>query len=174
MTQSFHWFALLTRSNFEQMVFDQVARKKITAFLPTTRKASRRKDRKRIIEVPLFPGYLFVRSCFDSAHQLSILKTLGAVRILGNTQGPTSIPDSQIQSLKIMTSAGTDLITGSCIQLQKGDPVMVLEGPMAGLKGEFFQHKGKGRVIIKVTLLGQYAGVEIDGDNVEKIPALLS
>jgi transcription termination/antitermination protein NusG len=174
MTQPFHWFALLTRSNFEQIVFDQVTKKNITAFLPKTKKTSRRRDRKRIIDVPLFPGYLFVRSCFASAHQLSILKTLGAVRMLGNTDGPTPIPDIQIQSLKIMTSAGTDLITGSCIQLKKGDPVMVLEGPMAGVRGEFFQHKGKGRVIIKITLLGQYAGVEMDGDNVEKIPALLS
>ncbi len=174
MTQSFQWFALLTRSNFEQIVFDQVTRKKITAFLPKTRKISRRRDRKHIIEVPLFPGYLFVRSSSASAHQLSILKTLGAVRMLGSTHGPTPIPDTQILSLKIMTSAGTDLVTGSCISLKKGDPVMVLEGPMAGLKGEFFQHRGKGRVIIKIPLLGRYAGVEMDGDNVEKIPALLS
>ena len=174
MTQSFHWFALLTRSNFEQIVFDQVTRKKIAAFLPKTRKVSRRRDRKRIIEVPLFPGYLFVRSCYTSAHQLSILKTLGAVRMLGSTHGPTPIPDTQIHSLKIMASAGTDLVTGSCISLKKGDPVMVLEGPMAGLKGEFFQHRGKGRVIIKIPLLGRYAGVEMDADNVEKIPALLS
>ena len=174
MTQSFHWFALLTRSNFEQIVFDQVTRKKIDAFLPKTRKVSRRRDRKRIIEVPLFPGYLFVRSCYSSAHQLSILKTLGAVRMLGSTEGPTPIPDTQIHSLKTMTSAGTDLVTGSCISLKQGDPVMVLEGPMAGLKGEFFQHRGKGRVIIKIPLLGRYAGVEMDADNVEKIPALLS
>lgn len=174
MTQSFQWFALLTRSNFEQIVFDQVTRKKITAFLPKTRKVSRRKDRKQIIEVPLFPGYLFVRSTFASNNQLSILKTLGAVRMLGSSNGPTPIPDNQIHSLKIMASGGTDLITGSCINLKKGDPVMVLEGPMAGLKGEFFQHKGKSRVIIKIILLGQYAGVEMDADNVEKIPALLS
>ncbi|MCF8093442.1 MAG: UpxY family transcription antiterminator [Desulfotignum sp.] len=174
MTQPLHWFALLTRSNFEQIVFDQITRKKINAFLPKTRKSSRRKDRKRIIEVPLFPGYLFVRSCFDAAHQLTILKTLGAVRLLGNGQGPTPIPDTQIDSLKIMTSTGTDLITGSCIRLKKGDPVMVLEGPMAGLKGEFFQYKGRGRVIVKISLLGQWAGVEMNEDNVEKIPSLLS
>jgi transcription termination/antitermination protein NusG len=174
MTQAFHWFALLTRSNFEQVVFDQVARKKIDVFLPKTKKPSRRKDRKRIIDVPLFPGYLFVRSSFEPSHQLSILKTLGAVRLLGNDQGPTPVPDTQIESLKIMTSAGTDLITGSCVHLKQGDPVMVMEGPLAGTTGEFFEHKGQGRVIIKLTLLGRYAGVEIDVDQVEKIPDLLS
>ncbi|MCP4722679.1 MAG: transcriptional antiterminator, partial [Desulfobacteraceae bacterium] len=100
--------------------------------------------------------------------------TTGAVRLLGNTQGPVPIPESQINSLQLMTNADMDLITGSSSLLQKGDPVMILEGPMAGLKGEFTRHKGKGRVIIKIDLLGQYAGVEVDGENVEKLPNFLA
>ncbi len=127
-----------------------------------------------MIEVPLFSGYLFVRSTIEPAAQLNILKTIGAVRLLGNTQGPLPIPDSQIKSLQLMTAANVDLITGSSMLLQKGDPVMILEGPMAGVKGEFTRHKGKGRVIIKIDLLGQFAGVEMDGENVEKIPDFLS
>ncbi len=174
MNKSLNWFALLTRSNFEQTVYNSITGKKVDAFLPRTRKKSKRKDRKLMIEVPLFPGYLFVRSTFDPSAQVNILKTLGAVRLLGNTQGPLSIPDSQIKSLQLMTNANVDLITGSSILPQKGDPVMILEGPMAGVKGEFIRHKGKGRVIIRIDLLGQYAGVEMDGDNVEKIPDFLS
>ncbi len=174
MNKNLNWFALLTRSNFEQTVYASVSGKKIDAFLPRTRKKSKRKDRKLMIETPLFPGYLFVRSSFEPAYQLRILKTLGAVRLLGNQQGPVPIPDYQIESLKIMTSANMNLISGSTIQLTKGDPVMILQGPMAGLKGEFSRHKGKGRVIIKIDLLGQFAGVEIDGEDVEKIPDLLS
>ena len=127
-----------------------------------------------MIEVPLFPGYLFVKSTIEPSAQLNILKTIGAVRLLGNTQGPLPIPDFQIKSLQLMTNANMDLITGSSILLQKGDPVMILEGPMAGVKGEFTRHKGRGRVIIKIDLLGQYAGVEMDGENVEKIPDFLS
>ncbi len=127
-----------------------------------------------MIEVPLLPGYLFVRSTLEPSDQLNILKTTGAVRLLGNNQGPVPIPDSQIKSLQLMTSVDMDLITGSAFSLQKGDPVMILEGPMAGLKGEFTRHKGKGRVIIKIDLLGQYAGVEMDAENVEKVPNFLS
>ena len=166
------WYALLTRSNFEQTVYNAVCKKKIEAFLPRTRKQSRRKDRKLMIEVPLFSGYVFVKSTPAPVDQLPILKTTGAVRLLGNTRGPVKVPDAQIQSLKLLTSAGTDLITGTTVTLKKGDPVMILEGPMAGLRGEFFEHKGQGRVIVKVDLLGQYAGVEVDSDNVEKIPEL--
>jgi len=174
MNNILNWFALLTRSNFEQTVYNSITGKKIDAFLPKTRKKSRRKDRKLMIETPLFPGYLFVRSSFEPAHQLSILKTMGAVRMLGNTKGPVPIPDSQITALQLLTNANIDLITGNVTRLQKGDTVMILEGPMAGLKGEFFRHKGKGRVIVKIDLLGQYAGVEIDEGNVEKFPNLLA
>lgn len=173
MTDVFHWFALLTRSNFEQVVFDQIVQKKVTVFLPKTKKISRRRDRKQIIDVPLFPGYLFVRSSFDPARQLFILKTQGAVRFLGNHQGPVPVPDTQIHSLKILTAADTDLITGPCSRLVQGDPVMVMEGPFAGIRGEFIQYKGNGRVIVKLTVLGQYAGVEIDEAQVEKIPGTL-
>jgi transcription antitermination factor NusG len=174
MTHEFHWFALLTRSNFEQVVFDQIMQKKMEVFLPRTKKLSRRRDRKQIIDVPLFPGYLFVKSSFDPACQLFILKTQGAVRFLGNQQGPVPVPDTQIQSLKILTAADKELITGDCSRLSRGDPVMVMEGPFAGTRGEFIQYRGKGRVIVKLPLLGQYAGVEIDEDQVEKIPDSLS
>ncbi len=170
MNHPLNWFALLTRSNFEQTVYKGITGKKIDAFLPKTRRQSQRKDRKLMIEVPLFPGYLFVRSTLAPADQLNILKTTGAVRLLGNAKGAVPIPDSQIESLLIMTHANVDLISGSSILLQKGDPVMILEGPMAGVKGEFTRHKGKGRVIIKIDLLGQYAGVEMDGNCVEKLP----
>jgi transcription antitermination factor NusG len=106
--------------------------------------------------------------------QLPILKTVGAVRLLGNSKGPLPVPEHQIESLKLLTSVTQDLVTGNIIEIKKGDPVIILEGPMAGLKGEFCEHKGKGRVIIKVDLLGRYAGVEVDFDKVEKIPDLLS
>ncbi len=174
MIKGLQWFALLTRSNFEQTVYTKICQKRIDAFLPKMRKPSKRKDRKMMIELPLFPGYIFVKSTLASADQLQILKTTGAVRLLGNTQGPVPIPESQIASLKLLTSAGQDLITGTIVQLEKGDPVILLEGPMAGLKGEFYRYKGQGRVIVKIDLLGQYAGLEVDSDHVEKIPNLLS
>ena len=174
MSKNLNWFALLTRSNFEQTVYTAIVNKKIEAFLPKMKRKSSRKDRNLMIETPLFPGYLFVKSNFEAANQLQILKTVGAVRLLGNQSGPLSIPPAQIESLKILTSTSMDLITGVNIRLKKGDPVMIIKGPMAGAKGEFSLHKGRGRVVIKIDVLGQYAGVEVDGNNVEKLPEFLS
>ena len=172
--EQLNWFALLTRSNFEQTVYTSIEKKNIEVFLPTVKKKSQRKDRQLMLERPLFPGYIFVRSSFHSSDQLSILKTVGAVRLLGNQAGPVAVPKFQIESLKILTSANLDLITGSNIKLEKGDPVQVIAGPMAGVKGEFIHYKGQNRVIIKIDILGQYAGVEVLEDNIEKIPGLLA
>ncbi|MDA3788272.1 MAG: UpxY family transcription antiterminator [Desulfobacula sp.] len=174
MIEDLNWFALLTRSNFEQTVHTTIVKKKIDAFLPKIKRKSSRKDRNLMIEVPLFPGYVFVKSSFEAAYQLQILKTIGAVRLLGNKSGPVAIPPHQIESLKILTSTSMDLITGDNIRLKKGDPVMIINGPMAGAKGEFAHYKGKGRVFIKIDVLGQYAGVEVDENNVEKLPDFLS
>ena len=172
MNKHLNWFALLTRSNFEQTVYNTIVKKHIHAFLPKIKRKSRRKDRNLTIETPLFPGYLFVRSTTAAADQLRILKTIGAVRILGNRAGPVPIPESQVDSLKILTSANIDLITGANIDLKKGDPVIILHGPMAGVTGVFARYKGKGRVVIQIDVLGQYAGVDIQEENVEKLPDL--
>ncbi|MCP4672698.1 MAG: UpxY family transcription antiterminator [Desulfobacula sp.] len=172
MIKNLNWFALLTRSNFEQTVFNNIVKKNIEAFLPKTKKKSSRKDRSLMIEVPLFPGYIFVRSSIEPCDHLNILKTVGAVRLLGSKSEPVPVPSSQIKSLKILTNANMDLITGTNIRMKKGDFVMILEGPMAGAKGEFTRYKGQGRVIIKIDILGQYAGVEVSEENIEKISDL--
>ena len=173
-TRNLTWFALLTRSNFEQTVYNSIVKKKIETFLPKIRKKSIRKDRNLMLERPLFPGYVFVRTTITPADQLAVLKTTGAVRLLGNQKGPLPVPDIQVASLKIMTSAGMDLLTGNSIQLVKGDIVQILRGPMAGVRGEFSTYKGKGRVIIKIDVLGQYAGVEVSEDDIEKVPDLIA
>ncbi len=73
-----------------------------------------------------------------------------------------------------MTGADAPIITGSIATLRKGDPVLVLEGPMAGLTGEFFQYRGTGRVIVKIEIMGRYAGVEIEREKVEPAPNFFS
>ncbi len=168
------WYALLTRSRFENVVHDHILKKSVTVFLPKIRVKSQRKDRNKMIHVPLFPGYVFVNIPPTPEEQLKVLKTIGAVRLLGYRDGPVAIPDRHIESLKIITHAGMDVITGPDKGLAKGDPVLVINGPMTGATGEFVQYKGRGRVIIRIDALGQFAGVEIDEQDVEKAPHMVA
>jgi len=165
------WFALHTRSRFENVVLDGLMRKDIEAFLPRITVRSKRVDRKKMIQVPLFPGYLFVKTSLEPRAHLEVVKTIGAVTLIGNIGGPVPISDDSIVSLKIMVEANQEIVTGT--QFRKGDRVMVVRGPFSGVTGTFDRYRGKGRVVVNIEALGQFAAVEIGEDDIEVIGDLL-
>ncbi len=166
------WYALHTKSRFENVVNEGLAKKSLDVFLPKITVKSRRRDRHKMIRVPLFPGYVFVRTDLNPYEHVEILKTTGAVKLIGNTRGPVSITDGTIDSLKIMVSTSEEVITGT--RFTKGDRVLVVSGPFAGVTGIFSRYGGDGRVIVNIEALGQFAAVNVDIDDVEKLPEILS
>jgi len=123
------------------------------------------------IRVPLFPGYVFVKSDLTPVEQLEIVKTVGAVRLIGSMEGPVHVPGDTIESLKIMISADETVTTGR--RLTRGDRVMVISGPFSGVCGSFIRYQGRSRVVVQIEALGQYAAVEVDEDEVETLPDIL-
>ncbi len=166
------WYVLHTKSRFENVVHEGLLKKNLDVFLPKIKVQSKRRDRRLMIMVPLFPGYLFVRTDLNPHRHLEIVKTVGAVRLIGTKQGPVPVPDDTIASLEIMISTELPVATGS--RLQKGDRVMVISGPFAGVTGTFVRYRGKRRVVVNIEALGQYAGVEVDDSDVEPLPKILA
>ena len=162
------WYVLHTRSRFEQVVFDGLEGKSLEAFLPKMTVVSKRRDRRKTIRVPIFPGYVFVKSDLNVYERLEIVKTIGVVRIVGNKDGPISVPDQSIDSLQIMVAGNNEILTGT--RFKKGDRVIVVEGPFAGVTGAFVRYKGGGRVVVAIEALGQYAAVNVPEEYVERIP----
>lgn len=165
------WYVLHTKSRFENVVYDGLSRKEVEAFLPKIKVRSKRRDRRMIIEVPLFPGYLFVRTDLNPYHHLDILKTSGAVRLIGTKLGPVPVQEMTIESLKIMVASDLEVTTGR--RLRRGDRVIVVSGPFAGVVGTFLRYRGKGRVVVNIEALGQHAGVDVDEADVERAPEIL-
>lgn len=161
------WYVLHTKSRAEKVVHELLAKKSIEAFLPTTHVRSKRKDRRVMLDLPLFPGYVFVRTDLQADRYLSILKTPGAVKLIGNKEGPVSVGTPIVESLQIMVRAGQSILTEN--SFQKGETVMVVRGPFAGVTGIFSTYRGSGRVIVFIDLLGQSASVEVDEDDIEQI-----
>jgi transcription elongation factor/antiterminator RfaH len=166
---TWRWYVLHTRSRFETVVHDGLVKKAHDVFLPKVRVRSKRRDRKVMIDVPLFPGYVFVKSNLHPHDHIDILKTVGAVRLIGNQQLPVPVPDDTIASLRIMVSRSDPIQTGS--RFRKGDRVMVVDGPFTGIVGTFDHYRGVGRVVVHIEALGQFASVEVDEQDVEIIPA---
>ena len=166
------WYVLHTKSRHEKVVNDLLLKKSVEAYLPIVTVRSKRRDRKVMIRVPLFPGYLFVKTDLHPNSHLEVVKTAGAVRLIGSHQGPVPVPDDTIDSLRIMVNSEQPVTTGS--RLHAGDKVMVIHGPFAGVVGTFNRYGGKGRVIVNIEALGQFAGVEVSEEDIEIIPKILS
>ncbi len=166
-SRSRNWYALHTRSRFENVVLDGLTKKEVEAFLPKITVRSKRIDRKKMIQVPLFPGYLFVKTSLDPHEHLDVVRTVGVVTLVGNLYGPVPISGESIESLKIMVQASQEILTGS--RFKQGDRVVVVSGPFAGVMGAFVRYRGKGRVVVNIEALGQFAAVEVNAEDIEVI-----
>jgi len=162
------WFCLYTRSRHEEVVQQRLEEKNIHVFLPLIEVWSKRKDRRKKIKKPLFPGYLFFYEKLNPANRLAILKTLGVVKILGNEKGPVSIPEVQIESIRKTLSSQAAI--SPFPYLREGQLVRVTEGPLRDCEGFLLKIKeGKQRLVISLDLLKRSVCVEIDGISVEPV-----
>ena len=100
---------------------------------PTYQVLSIRKDRRKVLSKPIFKGYMFFRVLLDSESHLEVLKTPGVVEILRNRNGPTQVPDEQIENVRILEKHVGDCFHGTDFVV--GDAVIVREGPLTGLRG---------------------------------------
>lgn len=162
------WYVLHTKSRFENVVYDNLRGKQLESFLPKMTVLSKRKDRRAMIKVPVFPGYVFVRTDLDPREHVEILKTTGAVRLIGVQTGPVPVPEEQIESIRIMTAAEEQIYTGE--QFRPGQQIMVMAGPFAGVTGSFVRYGTVGRVVVYIQVLGRYAAVEVAEGEIEILP----
>ncbi len=168
---TYSWYVLHTKSRFENVVNEGLIKKSKEVFLPKIKVKSKRRDRKVMIQVPLFPGYLFVKTNLNPYEHVDILKTVGAVRLVGNKDGPIPVTMETVESLKIMIRGGDTVSTG--IRFRKGDRVVVVTGLFTGVTGTFVRYRGIGRVVVNVEALGQYAWVEVDKEDIEILPEIV-
>ena len=158
------WYALRTKSRHEKLVRDQLEKQGIEP-LPTVRRLSQWKDRKKEIEVPLFSGYCFVR--LSQQNRLPVQKVAGVVEVVGSGNRPEPIPDEEIEALKtLMTSV---LPYDPHPYLHEGMMVEVVRGPLQGVHGILLRKEKRHRLVIGVRLIQQAVGVEINVQDV--VPA---
>ena len=161
-TNGLHWYALRTRSRHEKLVRDQLDKQGIEPLLPTVKRLSQWKDRKKEIEVPLFSGYCFVR--FSQQEKTPVQKVTGVVEIVGSGSRPEPIPEQEIDALRrLMTSV---LPYDPHPYLHEGMSVEVVRGPLQGIQGILLRKEKRHRLVLGVRLIQQAAAVEIDVNDV--------
>jgi transcription antitermination factor NusG len=158
------WYAIWTRSRAEKVVFDQLLRKDIEAFLPTIRRVSRWKDRKKELDWPLFPGYCFAR--FDPRTSLAVLKCVGVAQIIMADGKPAPIDAGEIEAIRRLVT--TELKMDPCPLIKEGDQVEVIHGPLKGVVGRLLRKKSGTRLMLAITMINRAVEVEFDAADVRK------
>jgi transcription antitermination factor NusG len=160
------WYAVHTRSRHEKQVDLFLSERGIETFLPLVHTLSRRRDRKKYVDIPLFPGYLFV--CTEKERLYDIKYAKGVTRIIGTGLGvPTPIPDKQILDIKSVME--TEVQLDPFPYLKKGRMVRVKSGPLKGLEGILVERKGHYKLVIKIDLLQKGAAAEVYISDIEPI-----
>jgi transcription antitermination factor NusG len=106
-----HWYAVWSRSRHEKMVASALSNAGITNFLPLVTETHRWSDRRKSVDVPLFPGYVFVQIPNSAEAQLQVRKMSGVVQFVGNQQGAVPIQDKEINDVRSGTGAESQLLS---------------------------------------------------------------
>jgi transcription antitermination factor NusG len=161
------WYAIHGRSNFEKRIAGELSEKGITSYLPAFEEVHQWKDRKRKVEMPLFPGYVFARFFDDPETRLRVLRTAGVVRILGRGGEIEAVPEKQIESVRTVLTSRIPCFAHPMLRV--GSPVRVVRGPLRGLEGMLARSKRQARLVVSVPLLNQSVTVEMNASDVEPI-----
>jgi len=160
------WYAIHTRSRHEKQVDLFLSERGVETFLPLVLTLSRRRDRKKYVDIPLFPGYLFV--CAEKERLYDVKFTRGVTRIIGtDIDAPTPIPDKQIMDIKLIME--TEVQLDPFPYLKKGRMVRVKSGPLKGLEGILVERKGHYKLVIQIDLLQKGAAAEVFISDIEPI-----
>jgi transcription antitermination factor NusG len=164
---SAEWYAIHLRSNFEKRVAGELQGKGINSYLPAYQTVHQWKDRKKKVELPLFPGYVFAHFCDEPQIRLRVLKTAGVVRILGLGSSIEPVPEQQIDAVRRILDSGTRCSVHPL--LETGTPVRVVRGPLAGLEGVLTRIKSQSRFVVSIPLLSQSVAAEVDSSDLEAV-----
>lgn len=162
---SVNWFALQVRSRWEAPTAELLRGKGFETLLPTYMAKRKWSDRVKVVEAPLFPGYVFCR--FDVHNRLPILITPGVLSVVGRGKTPVAVDDSEIRSIQAAVGSGIELEPWPYIEV--GERVRIQDNVLDGMEGILTSFKGGHRVIISVTLLRRSVALEIDRSRIAPV-----
>ena len=153
-----HWYAAYTSANHEKKIAAELQRRSMKCFLPLYSSVRRWKDRRVKLDMPLFPGYIFVH--FAIPDRLRVLQVPGVVRFVGFGEGPAVIPETEIGRIQSILQQGFRAEPHP--YLTAGRRVRVKSGPLTGLQGIVLHRKNKLRLVVSIELIQRAMAVEFE------------
>jgi transcriptional antiterminator NusG len=152
------WYAAYTSANREKRVVEQLGARGVSHFLPLYSSVRQWKDRRVTLQMPLFPGYVFVRMAL--CDRLQVQQIPGVAKLVGVSGLPTALPEEEIELVRMSLENGVRAEPHPFLTV--GRRVRVINGPMAGLQGILRRRKGQARLVVSVEVIQRAMSVEID------------
>ena len=164
------WFVIQTRPRNEKKVFEQIILKDVEVYLPRLQSVRIWSDRKKKIDVPLFPGYVFVHAS-EEERVNAISNTHGAIRYIMYLKRPAVVSELEIRNIQISLQVPDKVkIEDSTINI--GDFVEITHGPFNGLTGYISQIRGNYKLMVSITELNTTFSVELSSSDVTLLKKL--
>lgn len=157
------WYAVYTRSRHEKSAADLLRRRQIETFLPLYETVRRWKNGDHRVQLPLFPGYAFVR--IELRERLRVLKVPGIVRVVGFDGQPIPVADEEVESLRRALSAGVKAVPHPYLTV--GRRARITAGPLAGREGILVRRKDAVCVVLSIDLVQRSVLVHLEADALE-------
>jgi transcription antitermination factor NusG len=161
------WYAAYTCANHEKRVAEQLAERSVEHFLPLYESVRHWKDRQMHLQLPLFPGYVFVR--FALRDRLRVLQIPSVANLVSFNGTPAVLPEAEIEALKAGLERGVKAVPHPYLKI--GKRVRITAGPLEGLEGILIRRKNEIRFVISLDLIQRSVRLDIDAASVEPVYA---
>jgi transcription antitermination factor NusG len=160
------WYAAYTRANHERRVADQLVERGVENFLPQYESVRKWNDRKVRLQMPLFPGYVFVHLALQN--RLKVLEVPGVAYLVGFGGRPAAVPEGEFEKIRGFLKQGFRAEPHP--YLEAGRRVWVRSGPLEGMEGIILRRKNSCRLVISLEVVRRAMAVDVDSRDVEVLP----
>jgi transcription antitermination factor NusG len=149
-----NWYVIYVNSRAEKKVAGLLEEKGIEAFVPLVKTMRIWSDRKKMVELPLINGYVFLR--IAPQETLEVLQTNGVVGFVKMEKELARIRDNEIDALKQFVKLGYHLEAGGIpANYQKGEKVKIASGVLKGVEGYIIEVNENRSLEILLESIGQ-------------------
>jgi transcription antitermination factor NusG len=162
------WYAVRTRSRHEKVAAKQLDGVGVETFLPLMTQVHRWVTGPKQVDVPLFPGYVFVRVVYSPDQRVRVLRSHGVAGFVGSAHGKgTPIPDKQIEDIRLLLNHKIPF--KNSISLRVGQKVRVKGGSLDGVEGVLVGKRSQRKLLIMIEPIQRSLSVDLEGYDVEAI-----
>lgn len=155
------WYTFYTRSRFEKKIYLELLKQNFEAYLPLQKVLRQWKDRKKMVEVPLFSSYIFVKV---ERHKISeILKINGVARYIQFNNQPAYLREEEIELIKSFLDSNSEIevLDGA---LKEGTELLIKSGLFTGYKGKVIKQAGKNKIVVEIESMNKTLLVSLDAN----------